>query len=85
VILAVALFVVQWPIGILAKWLVVFGASAAITLALVDLGLRSRVTRVLLGARAQPGGPAVAAPAGVAGDEPAVARPGLEVGHGRAR
>ena len=53
VILAVAFFVVQWPIGILPKWLIVFGVSVAITLGLDELGLRSRVTRVLLGARAQ--------------------------------
>jgi peptidoglycan/LPS O-acetylase OafA/YrhL len=85
VILAVAFFVVQWPIGILPKWLVVFGASAAITLALVELGLRSRVTRVLLGARAGPAVPAVAAPEGLAGGDPPVARPALEVRHGRAR
>jgi peptidoglycan/LPS O-acetylase OafA/YrhL len=85
VILAVAFFVVQWPIGILPKWLVVFGASAAITLALVELGLRSRITRVLLGARAQPAGPVVAAPAGAAAGEAPTARPALEVRHGRAR
>lgn len=54
VILAVAFFVVQWPLGILPKWLAVFGLSAAITLAIVELGLRFRVSRVLLGARAQP-------------------------------
>jgi peptidoglycan/LPS O-acetylase OafA/YrhL len=61
VILAVAFFVVQWPIGILPKWAVVFGVSLAITLGLVELGLRSRVTRILLGARVQPA-PAVVAP-----------------------
>ncbi|HEX5590101.1 MAG TPA: acyltransferase family protein, partial [Candidatus Limnocylindrales bacterium] len=54
VILAVAFFVVGWPVGLLAKWLVVFGASAAITLALVEVGLRFRVTRALLGAKVQP-------------------------------
>lgn len=54
VILAVAFFVVQWPIGILPKWLVVFGVSLAITLALVELALRVPLTRVLVGARARP-------------------------------
>lgn len=85
VILAVAFFVVEWPIGILPKWLVVFGASLAITLGLVEIGLRSRVVRVLLGARAQPAGLVVAAPAGVVAGEQPGARPGLEVRHGRAR
>lgn len=84
VILAVSFFVVQWPIGIVPKWLIVLGASLAITLALVELGLRGPVTRVLLGARAQPASPAVAMPDGVMG-EPAPARPSLEVRHGRAR
>jgi len=77
VILAVAFFVVQWPIGILPKWLVVFGASAAITLALVELGLRVPLIRVLLGARLQP-----------AGEVQATLRPSLEAleaGHARPR
>jgi hypothetical protein len=84
VILVVAFFVVEWPIGIVPKWLVVLGASLAITLALVELGLRGRVTRVLLGARAQPASPVVATPDDGMG-EPAAARPSLEVRHGRAR
>jgi hypothetical protein len=52
VILAVAFFVVQWPLGILPKWVAVFGLSVVITVALVALGLRTRPTRILLGARA---------------------------------
>ncbi len=58
VILAVAFFVVQWPLGILPKWIVVFGASLAVTLALVELGLRMPVTRILLGARIRRAAPA---------------------------
>ena len=57
VILAVAFFVVQWPLGILPKWLVVFGVSAVITLALVELALRAPLTRTLLGARGRPATP----------------------------
>jgi glucan biosynthesis protein C len=67
VILAVAFFVVQWPLGILPKWLIVFGVSLPITLLLVDLALRSPLTRVLLGAHVQPSGIA-AAP--ISGDVP---------------
>jgi len=51
VILAVAFVVVQWPLGILPKWLVVFGVSLPITLVLVELALRTPVTRILIGAR----------------------------------
>jgi glucans biosynthesis protein C len=51
VILAVAFFVVQWPLGIVPKWLVVLGVSAPITLALVELALRVPQIRFLLGAR----------------------------------
>jgi peptidoglycan/LPS O-acetylase OafA/YrhL len=81
VILAVAFFVVQWPLGILPKWLVVFGLSAAITLALVALGLRARVTRVLLGARAEPAGPGVPAPDRAAAGGPPAAHPTLGARH----
>ncbi|HET9521091.1 MAG TPA: acyltransferase [Candidatus Limnocylindrales bacterium] len=79
VILAVAFFAVQWPIGILPKWLVVFGVSLAITLALVQLGLRNRVTRVLLGARAQPAGPVATDVGHIVAGEPQAA---LEARHG---
>jgi peptidoglycan/LPS O-acetylase OafA/YrhL len=85
VILAVAFFVVQWPLGILPKWIVVFGASLAITLALVELGLRGRITRVLLGARTQPATPVVPAPDQVAGGEPPIARPTAGTHHARPR
>ena len=51
VILAVAFFVVQWPLGIVPKSLIVLGVSAPITLALVELALRVRQIRFLLGAR----------------------------------
>lgn len=73
VILAVAFFVVQWPLGILPKAIVVFGLSLAVTLALVDLVLRSPVTRFLLGARIRPSIPGrpIAAPPAVAGPAPA--------------
>ena len=74
VILAVAFFVVGWPVGILPKWIVVFGASLAITLALVELALRAPVTRVLLGARSRPATRLVPAPDRVVG-EPLAARP----------
>ena len=64
VILGVAFFVVQWPLGILPKWLVVFGISAVVTLGLVELTLRAPVTRVLLGARSRPTLPAARQPIG---------------------
>jgi len=51
VILAVAMFVVQWPLGIFPKWVVLFTVSAIITLVLVELALRTPVTRIFLGAR----------------------------------
>jgi glucan biosynthesis protein C len=54
VILAVAFVVVEWPLGILPKWLVVAAASLAITLALVELGLRTPAARILLGTRSRP-------------------------------
>ena len=54
VILAVAFFVVQWPLGILPKWLVVLAISAVLTLALVELALRAPIMRILLGTRARP-------------------------------
>jgi peptidoglycan/LPS O-acetylase OafA/YrhL len=54
VILAIAVFVVQWPLGILPKWLIVFAVSLAITLVLVELALRSPATRILVGARVRP-------------------------------
>jgi peptidoglycan/LPS O-acetylase OafA/YrhL len=84
VILAVAFFVVQWPLGILPKWLVVFGVSAVITLALVELALRSPLTRILLGARARPGGPLVARPVPVVVGPPTVP-PSAGAQHGRPR
>jgi peptidoglycan/LPS O-acetylase OafA/YrhL len=58
VILAVAFFVVQWPLGIVPKWLVVFGVSAPITLALVELALRVPAVRFVLGARVRQPAPA---------------------------
>jgi peptidoglycan/LPS O-acetylase OafA/YrhL len=58
VILAVAFFVVQWPLGIVLKWLIVFGVSAPITLALVELALRVPQIRFLLGARVRQPTPA---------------------------
>jgi peptidoglycan/LPS O-acetylase OafA/YrhL len=73
VILAVAFFVVQWPLGILPKWLAVFGVSAVITLALVEFALRTPITRILLGARPRPTPPVVQAPApAAAGQRPIV-------------
>lgn len=62
VIVAVAFFVVQWPLAVLPKWIVVLVASLAITLFLVELGLRVPVTRALLGVRSQPARPAGPAP-----------------------
>lgn len=69
VILAVGFFVMQWPVDILRKWIVVFGVPLVVTLALVELRLQGRYTRVLLGARARPPAPEVPAPerAGVSG------------------
>lgn len=57
VIVAVAFLVVSWPVGILPKWLAVFGISAVVTLGLVELALRVPLTRVLLGARARSAAP----------------------------
>jgi peptidoglycan/LPS O-acetylase OafA/YrhL len=85
VILAVAFFVVQWPVGILPKWVVVFGISLAITLALVELGLRGRTTRVLLGARAQPAMPVVPTTAHAGVDRQPAAPPPARAHHARPR
>jgi hypothetical protein len=61
-------------VGIVPKWLAVFGISAIVTLGLVELALRAPLTRVLLGARVRS-----AAPAGPAGDgaagRPSIAAP----------
>jgi peptidoglycan/LPS O-acetylase OafA/YrhL len=85
VILAVAFFVVQWPLGILPKWLVVFGISAPITLVLVELALRAPITRVLIGARIRPAPVIAPAPSsGAPGGHPAAPPPG-EPQHARAR
>jgi glucans biosynthesis protein C len=84
VILAVAFFVVQWPLGILPKWLVVLGISAVVTLALVELALRMSVARVLLGARARPAASVAPAPARMAADEPPIA-PSARPHHARPR
>jgi peptidoglycan/LPS O-acetylase OafA/YrhL len=84
VILAVAFFVVQWPLGILPKWLVVLGISAVVTLALVELALRLPVARALLGARALPTAPGSPAPARTAADEPPIA-PSAGPHHARPR
>jgi peptidoglycan/LPS O-acetylase OafA/YrhL len=78
VILAVAFFVVQWPIGLLPKWVVVFGVSLAITAALVELGLRGRITRALLGARTASALPRDDASHGIA----VRPRPTVEARHG---
>jgi glucans biosynthesis protein C len=84
VILAVAFFVVQWPLGILPKWLAVLGISAVVTLALVGLALRMPITRVLLGARARPAAPVAPEPARMAADEPPIA-PSARPDHARPR
>jgi len=55
VILAVAFFVVQWPLGILPKAAIVISVSLALTLVIVELCLRISVVRVLLGARGATG------------------------------
>ena len=84
VILAVAFLVVQWPLGIMPKWAVVFGVSLAITLGLVELGLQHRLTRILLGARVQPAAAAAAGAATVGGDVTGAtppARPTTRAGH----
>ena len=83
VILAVAFFVVQWPVGILPKWLVVFGLSAVFTLTLVELALRTPFTRILLGARQRPSTPVVPAPSRPTTDQPLIAP--ARSNHARAR
>jgi surface polysaccharide O-acyltransferase-like enzyme len=75
VILAVAFFVVGWPVGILPKWIVVLGASLVLTLVLVELALRAPVTRVLLGARSRPATRLVPVRDRAAVGEPLAARP----------
>jgi peptidoglycan/LPS O-acetylase OafA/YrhL len=85
VILAVAFLVVQWPVGILPKWIVVFGMSLTVTLALVELGLRGRVTRVLLGAHARPSPRADTVPARGAGVDHPAAAPTVGAHHARPR
>ncbi len=67
VILAVAFFVVLMPLGIVPKAIIVLALSGAITLTLVELGLRSSMTRVLLGARVRatvPAAPSAGLPSG---------------------
>jgi peptidoglycan/LPS O-acetylase OafA/YrhL len=64
VILAVAFFVVEWPLGILLKWLVVFGVSASITIVLVEVALRIPLSRMLLGVRVRPARTVASASAG---------------------
>jgi peptidoglycan/LPS O-acetylase OafA/YrhL len=76
VILAVAFFVVQWPSGIVPKWHVVLGLAAPITAVLVELALRARITRRLLGVRVRRVAPIAWAPARRA----AGAAPGLQSG-----
>ena len=71
VILAVAFVVVQWPIGIVPKWIALFAVSAAATLLLVELALRNRYTRMLLGAR-----PGSQSPPSGASTAPTVREPG---------
>jgi cbb3-type cytochrome oxidase subunit 3 len=86
VILAVAFFAVQWPLAILPKWLGVIGVSLPVTLALVELALRTPVTRFLLGARARPAGAVVAAAAIRAGpSQPGAVEPIAGTRHARPR
>lgn len=54
VILGVAYVVVQLPLGILLKWLLVFGLSLPLTLGLVAFVLATPAARSLLGARPRP-------------------------------
>jgi peptidoglycan/LPS O-acetylase OafA/YrhL len=54
VILGIAFFVVQWPLGIVPKAAIVLSASLVLTFLLVELALRIPVIRVLLGVRARP-------------------------------
>jgi glucan biosynthesis protein C len=85
VILAVAFFVVQWPVAILPKWIAVFIPSAAITLVLVELALRVPVIRVLLGARARPAASIATAAAPIRVDQAPPATTPAEVHHARYR
>jgi hypothetical protein len=85
VILAVAFFVVQWPLGILPKWLVVFGMSALITLVLVELALRTPITRLLLGARIRPRAADAAPPTPVPLGQPPDVSPPSGAHHARPR
>ena len=85
VILAVAFFVVQWPWAILPKWLVVFGASAFVTLGLVELLLRTPLTRVLLGTRVRRAAPALPAPGPVGERRPPAMQPPAKAHHARSR
>lgn len=70
VILAVAFVVVSWPIGILPKWLAVVGLSLPITLLLVELALRTPITRRLLGTRVRARAPVLAGPGSLLGSRP---------------
>jgi glucans biosynthesis protein C len=85
VILAVAFFVVQWPLGILPKWFVVFGISLAVTLALVELALRTPVTRIILGARVRPAASTIRAPAGATVSQTPAMPPPVRGQHARPR
>jgi peptidoglycan/LPS O-acetylase OafA/YrhL len=83
VILAVAFFVVQWPLGILPKWLVVFGISLAVTLALVELALRTPVMRIILGARVRPAVSTIPASAGAGVSQTPAVPPPARAQHAR--
>jgi hypothetical protein len=85
VILAVAFFVVQWPLGILPKWLVVFGISLPVTLAVVVLALRTPVLRIILGARVRPAAPTIPAPAGASVSQTPAVPPPVRAQHARPR
>jgi peptidoglycan/LPS O-acetylase OafA/YrhL len=51
VVVAVAFYVVQWPVAPWAKYGIICAASVPITWALYDLGVRrTRLTRTLFGA-----------------------------------
>jgi peptidoglycan/LPS O-acetylase OafA/YrhL len=85
VILAVAFFVVEWPLGILLKWLIVFGISAPITWLLVELALRMRITRLLIGARVREAASDIPTATGVLPRQARSPRLTPEAHHGRPR
>ena len=79
----IAFVLVQWPVGILPKWIALLVGSAAVTAILVELVLGTPLTRVLVGARVAAAVPRAARPVTRSVDSPRVVPPAVDAGHAR--